>query len=102
MSVPFSFVAFSSSLTPGRDLSQFWVANSACSINLTAFRSDYVTFDPPSVSSRVGGVSGTIHALISKGYTEMPSPGLIGDISHIYTPVLPEQRAPAVYPLLAR
>jgi hypothetical protein len=26
----------------------------------------------------------------------------IGDISHIYTPVLPEQRAPAVHPLLAR
>jgi hypothetical protein len=26
----------------------------------------------------------------------------IGDISHIYTPVLPEQRAPAEQPLLAR
>jgi hypothetical protein len=26
----------------------------------------------------------------------------IGDISHMYTPVLPEQRAPAVHPLLAR
>jgi hypothetical protein len=37
VSVPFSSVAFSSSLTPGRDLSQFWVVYSACSINLTAF-----------------------------------------------------------------
>jgi hypothetical protein len=63
-------------------------------------------------------------SLLSKGYTEMPPPGIepappcpepyaitkyraemsipIGDISHIYTPVLPEQWAPAVHPLLAR
>jgi hypothetical protein len=56
VSVPFSFVAFSSSLTHGRDLSQFWVVDSACSINLTAFRYDFVTFTPPSGPSRVGGV----------------------------------------------
>jgi hypothetical protein len=37
VSVHFSSVAFSSSFTPGRDLSQFWVIDSACSINLTAF-----------------------------------------------------------------
>jgi hypothetical protein len=36
VSVPFTSVAFSSSLTPSRDLSQFWVVDSACSINLTA------------------------------------------------------------------
>jgi hypothetical protein len=41
VNVPFSFVAFSSSLTPGRNLSQFWVVDSACSINLTAFRDDF-------------------------------------------------------------
>jgi hypothetical protein len=46
VSVPFNSVAFSSSLTPGRDLSRFWVVDSACSINLTAFRSDFVTFTP--------------------------------------------------------
>jgi hypothetical protein len=40
----------------GRDLSQFWVLDSACSINLTTFRSDFVTFDTPSTPSRVGGV----------------------------------------------
>jgi hypothetical protein len=56
VSVPFSSVAFSSSLAPGRNLSQFWVIDSACSINLTTFRSDFVTFDPPSALSRVGGV----------------------------------------------
>jgi hypothetical protein len=43
--VPFRSVA--SSLSPGRDLSQFWIVDSACSINLTAFRSDFVTLTPP-------------------------------------------------------
>jgi hypothetical protein len=66
VSVPFISVAFSSSIAPGRDLSQFWVVDSACSINLTAFRHDFVTFDSPYTPSRVGGVgidvngSGTI------------------------------------------
>jgi hypothetical protein len=70
VSVPFICVAFLSSLAPGRDLSQFWVVDSACSTNLTTFRSDFLTFDPPSASSRVGGVSvdvqgsGTIEILI--------------------------------------
>jgi hypothetical protein len=64
----------------------------------------------------------TNNKTVSKGYTEMPSPEIepgtsvsgvvrrnqvprlepIGDISHIYTPVLPEQRAPIIHPLLAR
>jgi hypothetical protein len=56
VSVPFRSVAFSSSLTPGRNMSQFWVVDSACSINLTAFRNDFVKFTPPSAPSRVGGV----------------------------------------------
>jgi hypothetical protein len=56
VSVPFSSVAFSSSLTPGRNLSQLWVVDSACSINLTAFKSDFVRFTLPSAPSRVGGV----------------------------------------------
>jgi hypothetical protein len=38
VSVRFSFVAFSSSITHGRDLPQYWVVESACSINLTAFQ----------------------------------------------------------------
>jgi hypothetical protein len=46
VSVPFSSVAFSPSLTPGRDLSQFWVVDSACSINLTASRGGITTFTP--------------------------------------------------------
>jgi hypothetical protein len=47
VSVPFSSVAFSSSLTPGRNLSQYWVVDSACSINLTALICDFVRFTPP-------------------------------------------------------
>jgi hypothetical protein len=46
VSVPFSSVAFSSSLTPGRDISQLRVVDSACSINMTAFRGDFATFTP--------------------------------------------------------
>jgi hypothetical protein len=56
VSVPLSYVAFSSSLALGRHLSQFWVVESACSINLAAYRSDFATFAPPSAPSRVGGV----------------------------------------------
>jgi hypothetical protein len=56
VSVPFNSVAFSSSLTRGRDLSQFWVVDSSCSTNFAAFRSDFVTFTPPSAPFRVGGV----------------------------------------------
>jgi hypothetical protein len=56
VSVPLSSVAFSSSLAHGRDLSQFWVVDSACSITLIAFRSDFVSFASPSAPSRVGGV----------------------------------------------
>jgi hypothetical protein len=56
VSVPFRFVAFSSSLAPGRDLSQFWVVDSTCLMNLTAFRSVFVMFAPPSAPSRMVGV----------------------------------------------
>jgi hypothetical protein len=57
VSVPFSSVALSSFLTPGRDLSQFRVVDSACSINLTAFRGDFVTFTPLRSLSRGRGRS---------------------------------------------
>jgi hypothetical protein len=56
VSVPFNSAAFSSFITHGRDLSQHWVIDSACSINLTACRSDFSMFTPPSTRSRVGGV----------------------------------------------
>jgi hypothetical protein len=54
VSATFCSIAFSAYATPGRDLSQFWAVDSACSINLAAFRSKFVSFDPPSGTSRVG------------------------------------------------
>jgi hypothetical protein len=54
--VSLSYVAFSLSTTHGRDLLQYMIVDSACSINLTAFRSDFSTFTPPSTRSRVGVV----------------------------------------------
>jgi hypothetical protein len=46
VSLPFTSVAFSFSLNPGRDLSDFWAVDSACSFDLTASRGDFVTFEP--------------------------------------------------------
>jgi hypothetical protein len=37
-------------------MSQVWVVDSACSVNLTAFRREFTTFASSSDSSRVGGV----------------------------------------------
>jgi hypothetical protein len=56
VSLPFSSVALSSFPHPGRDLCDFSVVNSAYSINLTVCRGDFVTFEPPSGTSRIGGV----------------------------------------------
>jgi hypothetical protein len=61
MSLSLCSVAFSSSLTRGRDLSNFWVVDSAYSINLTACRDNFITFEPPSGSTRIGGVGVSVH-----------------------------------------
>jgi hypothetical protein len=82
----FNYVAFSSSLALGRDLSRLWVVDSACSINSTDSRDDFVKFDPPSGSSRVGSVgvdvkgSGTVHIVIplmSGQFVRLHSPCVI-------------------------
>jgi hypothetical protein len=95
VSIPFSSVAFSSSLTHGRNLSHFWVVDSACSINLTAFKSDFVRFTPPSAPSRVGGVgvdvkgSGSVRISI-----RLASNRLIHRTIHaLYTPYLSSRSA---------
>jgi hypothetical protein len=73
----FNSVAFSSSLTLGRDRSNFWVVDSACSIDLTECRDNFVTFEPPSGSTRIGGVgenvkgSGTIRLAVPLVSDEM-------------------------------
>jgi hypothetical protein len=68
VSVPFSSVAFSSSLTPGRDLSQLWVVYSACSINLTAFRGDFAMFTPPQLPLAWVGWASTLRAVAQCGF----------------------------------
>jgi hypothetical protein len=72
-------VAFSAFAPPGRDLSQSWVVNSACSIRLTAFRSDFVSFDPPSGTSHVGGVGVDVRG---RGKIAIAIPFIYGQIIH--------------------
>jgi hypothetical protein len=68
VSVPLSSIVLSSSLTPGRDLSQFWVVDSACSINLTAFRGDLATFTTPPLPLAWEGSASTLSAMAQCGF----------------------------------
>jgi hypothetical protein len=103
VSVFFSSVAFSSSLTPGRDLSAFKVVDSACFINLTAFRGDFVAFEPPSGSSRIGGVgfdvqgSGVVQLTILLVYDQI----IHQTIHAVYTPDLSSWSAHRIGRLLS-
>jgi hypothetical protein len=103
VSVPFNSVAFSSSLAPGRDLSQFWVVDSACSINLTALRSDFVTFATPSALSCVGGVgvdvkgSGQVRISIRLAFGQT----ILRTIHALYTPDLSSRFAQHIGRLLS-
>jgi hypothetical protein len=90
VSVPFTSIAFPSSIAPGRDLSQFWVVDSACSINLPAFRHDLVTFDLPAIPSRVGRVGDDVKG---SGTVRLSILLASGEIIHrtvyaLYTPYL--------------
>jgi hypothetical protein len=97
VSLSFCSVAFSSSLTPNRELSNFWVVDSACSINLTACRDDFVTFEPPSGSTRIGGVGVNVQG---SGNVRLAIPLVSSQIIHqtihtLFTPDLssrPSQR----------
>jgi hypothetical protein len=73
----FCSLAFSASTPPGRDLSDFWVVDFACSIYLTAFRSDFVSFDPPSGPCSVGGVGVDV---LGSGNVEIAIPLVYGRI----------------------
>jgi hypothetical protein len=76
---PFNSASFSPSLTPGRDLSDLWVVDSACSINLTACRGDFVTFEPSSGASRIGGVGVEVQG---NGTLRLAIPLVSGHIIH--------------------
>jgi hypothetical protein len=102
LSVRFSSVAFSSPLAYGRYISQFWVIDSSCSINLTTFRSDFVTFDPPSVPSLVGGVGVDVRG---SGAIRITIPLASGQSIHrtlhaLYTPYLSSRYAQRIGRLL--
>jgi hypothetical protein len=56
----FASVAFASSASYVAHMSDYWVVDSACSVNLTAFRSDFSEFHPSSRRSTVGGVGVTV------------------------------------------
>jgi hypothetical protein len=60
VSTSFAYVAFASSPSYVGDLSGYWVVYSAYSVNLTAFRSDFLDFHPPSRRSTYGGVGVTV------------------------------------------
>jgi hypothetical protein len=64
---------------PGRDLSHFWVVDSAFSINLTACRDDFVTFEPPSGTTRIGGVGVNVHGSCT---IRLATPLVSGQIIH--------------------
>jgi hypothetical protein len=73
------FVAFFAFAPPGHDLSQLWVVDSACSINLTAFRSDFETCDSPYGTSRVGGVGVDVRG---SGKVAIAIPLVSGQVIH--------------------
>jgi hypothetical protein len=103
VSVPFSHVGFSSSITPGRDFLQHWVIDSAYSINLTAFRSDFSTFTPPSTRSRVGGVGVDVRG---SGSVRMSIRLVYGHVIHntihaLYTPDLSSRSTQRIGRLLS-
>jgi hypothetical protein len=81
----------------------FLVVDSACSINFTAFKSDFVRFTPPSAPSRVGGVGvdvkGNGSARIS---VRLASGRLIHRTIHaLYTPDLSSRFAQRIGRLLS-
>jgi hypothetical protein len=99
----FCSVALSASTPPGRDLSNLMVIDSACSINLTAFRSDFVSFDPPSGTSRVGGVGVDV---LRSGNVEISIPLVSGQTIRrtfhaLYTPDLSARSAQRIGRLLS-
>jgi hypothetical protein len=103
VSVPFSSVAFSSSLSPGRDLSQFLFIDYACSISLTEFRDDFITFAPPSAPSCVGGVGVDVKGSDSvRIYVRLACGQLIHRTVHaLYTPDVSSRSAQRIGRLLS-
>jgi hypothetical protein len=58
VNVSFNYVAFTSSASTIDDMSDYMVVDTACSVNLTTYRSNFSDFHPSSRLSTVGGVVG--------------------------------------------
>jgi hypothetical protein len=90
-----AFAAFASSASSVADLSDYWVVDSACSVNLTAFRSDFSEFHPSSRRSIVGGVGVTVQG---SGTVRIPICLVSGQtvfrrVHALYTPYLSSRSA---------
>jgi hypothetical protein len=103
VSTSFACVAFASSASSIANFSDHWVVDSACSVNVTAFRYDFSDFHPPSRRSTVGGVgvtvqgSGTVRILIClvSGHT------VFRRVHALYTPYLSSRSAQHISRLLS-
>jgi hypothetical protein len=90
VSVSFTSIAFASPASSIVDMSDYWVVDSACSVNLTAFRSDFFEFNPSSRHNTVGGVGVSVKG---SGLVRVPICLVSGEsvIRHghaVYTPYL--------------
>jgi hypothetical protein len=82
VSVSFTSIAFTSLASSIADMSDYWVVDSACSVNLTAFRSDFYEFNPSSRHSTVGGVGVSVKGI---GFVRVPICLVSGqtDVRHV-------------------
>jgi hypothetical protein len=99
----FAYVAFASSASTVTDMSEYWVVDSACSVNLTAFRSGFAEFHPSSRRSNVGGVGVTVQG---SGTVRIPI-GLVSGhtlfrrVHALYTPDLSSRYAQHISRMLS-
>jgi hypothetical protein len=99
----FASVAFTSATANVADLSDYWVVDSACSVNLTSFRSDFSEFHSSTRRSTVGGVGVTVHG---SGTVRIPICLISGRtvfrrVHALYTPDLSSRSAQRVCRLLS-
>jgi hypothetical protein len=99
----FAYVAFASATTNVADLSDYWVVDSACSVNLTSLRSDFSEFHSTSRRGTVGGVGVTVHG---SGTVRIPICLISGrtvfrHVHALYTPDLSSRSAQRMSRLLS-
>jgi hypothetical protein len=103
VSTSFASVAFASSASFVADLSDYWVVDYVCSVNLTALRSDFSDFHSPSRRSTVSGVGVTMQG---SGDVRIPICLVSGQpvfrrVHALYTPDLSSRSAQNISRLLS-